>query len=543
MAYSDYSGMRGLGASGSYGGIPDDIYMRKIEQTDFYEDPEQVNNHMRSLLTDLRPDKPFLAAHEKRDGNDRGGGFGSVEKLSLRHSGSRAGADPWLPDGTFLDHEFAERDPRGHALEPDMRKHRDQQFARASLIKLYDDSDYSVPESGINPAQMVANIKSGMYKFKERYQNFETSMDGWHTSKLAPKVNEKSMVGLVTMDGTITDLTDASVRNRNDATARLSADPKITQRHSTPDHRVKIARYGLIKANQFMSSNDWSNNRMSTFDDQSRLENIDGTLVNKQLASFILDVSGQRDTKQEIAKGADYGDSYNNQVRSKKIAPGDLVKLNMMISQTGYTQLPTANAQYDGKTVHRYGSTKNSNNREAMANVQINHEILNSMEQAVRSMIKNHKVTDVRGTIVQSAADNGVYREAMNNGQIKRVTNLGNRDAKNTHHIEDTKTTMNYAGIKPSENSKKMDNLDYENFGDTSTKSHVRGVHAGNAKNRSIVDHEYEQDRDMYDFRSYDKAGVGDERDHMGRNIQNSTDRGDMEVKESIGSSDLGSLF
>lgn len=539
MAYSDYSGMRGLGASGSYGAIPNDIYMRKIEQTDFYEDPDQVENHMRSMLTDLRPDKPFLAAHEARSGEDRGGGFASSERLALRHTGSRSGTEAWLPDGVFLEHEFTERDPRGSALGPDMRKHAEQQYARASLIKLYDDSDYSVPESGITPTQMVSNIKSGMYQFKDRFQNFDTSMDGWSSGAgKQRKLEDNRAQGMVTLDGTITDLSEASVRNRQDATARLSADPTIAYRHSTPDHRVKIARYGLVKARQFMNENNWSNNRLSTFEDQSRLQVIDGQLVNKQLASFILDVTGQRDTKQAIAQGADYGDSYNNQLRNRKISAGDLVKINMMIGQLGGTQTETANQQLDGKTVNRYGQKKTHNNRNAMNNTQINHEIIESMKQATRDMKNKHRIEESREKITQSAADNGVYREASTSQRIETF-DATKRETKINHFIEDGKTTMNYSGIKPSDNHQKMSNLAYENFGDLSRNTKQRRLYQGEIKNRSKDNNEYEQNQNKFEFGVYDKAFKTDAKDHIGRGIQFSMDKGDSDFGFEVGSADL----
>lgn len=537
MAYSDSPNMHGLGASGAYGEIPSDIYMRKIEQTNLYEDPEQVNKHMRSLLSDFRPDKPFLAAHETRSGDDRGGGFASRERLSLRHTGSRAGTEAWLPDGTFL--EMTERDPRGHALGPDMRKHRDQQFARAPLVKLYDDSDYSVPESGITPTQMVSNIKGGMYQFKDRYQNFSTAFDGWSNGTgNINKVRDRTAKELVTLDGTITDLSDATVANRQDATARLSADPKVAYRHSTPDHRFKVARYGMVKVKQFLTDNNWQNNRLSTFEEQSRLHLIDGQMVNKQLASFILDATGQRETKQAIAQGADYGDSYGAQIRSRKISPDDLVKLNILVSQQGQTQAPTANAQLDGVSVHRSGGRNTHDNRLLANNVQFNHEIAQSMKQATRTLRNMASVENTRERIVQSASDSGVYREVNTRGRIERVNERHSRSSHATQHAEDGRATMNYAHIKPAANHKKMQNTAYENFAAVARNTINRSIQQGPTKNRSTADSENEQSRDAYELNVFDRADRVDRAEHMGRPIQASVD-GDIDFGVEFGSTDL----
>jgi hypothetical protein len=538
MAYSDDPGMRGLGASGGYGDMPPSMYMRKIETTDYYEDPETVNNHFRDVLRDTRPDAPWLAAHEPRSGEDRGGGFGSKERLSLRHSGSRSGEDPYLPDGTFLDHEFAERDPRGHATGPDMRKHRDQQFARASLIKKYNDDDFSVPESGIAPSQMVANIRSGQQMFKDRYTNFETGMDNFHTGGTT-KRGETSQVGLVTLDGTITDLSNVAVSNRRDATAILSGDPQMAYRHSTPDHRVKVAKYGKVRANKHLHDNDWKNNRLSSFQDHNMVL-IDGQMVNRKLAHLILDLQGARDTKQEVAKGADYGDSYNNQVRRKAIHPEDIGKLMRILGVSADTQPLSSHARHDGKMVHRHGRVTKSDTRGLMKCVQVNHEIVESMTDATRKVGQKASAEDLRAVmdqVIMTSADNGIYLE-QSTKRAKAPAGDGDtlaRESFQTHFVEDGKQTKNYAGIKPSKTNRTMPNLDYEAFAETARETKVRQVRGEPVGNRAVTDHEYGQDQDWADMATFDRATRADPRDHTGRH---QADFGDMERGDATGAFD-----
>lgn len=516
--YSDNPGMRGLGASGAYGNMPEDMYLRKIEQTNMYEDPMQVENHIRGLLVDFKPDKPFLASDVARHPDDRGGGFHSKRFLNLRHHGV-AGAvdDPYLPDGTFLDHEFTERDPRGTALGPNMRKHYEQQMARASYIKFYDDNDLSVPEQGINPEQMVSNIKSGMYMFKDRYKNFATARGGWHNGGTGfgrDGVRLNSDVGKYSMDGTILDLTEAKQGNRHDAVAKLSADTTIAPRHSTPDHRFKIAKYGTVRVKQSIKQNDWTNNRQSVFQDHNTSVAINGIMANKQLANLIIDLDGIRKTKQVIAQGADYGDSRNNQIRSRKIHPDDIYKIFMI---TG-SQPNTANQQFEGMRIHRYGPVRKHNNREAMENVQINHHILESMQLATKAS-RERDVKDLREQIAESAANNEFYIE-VNNRQLGKKGKGNRRDAEDNRHIEDTKEVKTYAGIMPSKTNRVHEKIDVHDYGKYSLQTKQRHGKRSGLTSNNTYQNEYEQDRGLLDFGTYDRAKRGDKKTHMGRNLQ-----------------------
>lgn len=537
MAYSDNPGMRGLGASMSYGDMPNDMYLRKIEKTDMYEDPEQVNNHLRSLLVDFKPDKPFLASDEARHPNDRGGGFHSKRFLNLRHHGVAGDADdPYLPDGTYLGHIGGgnDRDPRGSAIGPDMRKHRDQQMARGAFIKFSNDNDYSVPEQGISPETMVNNIKSGMYMFKDRYQNFETAKDSWHNggTGLSKKTRISGDIAKITMDGTVMDLTDATQGNRQDATAQLSSDPTIAYRHSTPDHKVKIAKYGAVRANQFLKDNNWQNNRQSAFMDHNMGSEINGQMVNKQLANLIIDVEGIRKTKQVVAQGAEYSDSEKTQIRSKKLHPDDVYKILMI---TG-SQVETAHQQFDGKLVKRYAPKTKYDNNKIWKNVTVNHKVLYSLQQANRT--KNQKeAKDLRESIEESAAAQELFEDTINRQTVKY--GKGNRrKAEDNRTIEDSRMTKTYAGVKPSKHNRVHNKIDVTDYNHYSLTADQRLGNRNKKSSNNTKKNEYEQDRDRLDFGIYDKATLEDSRMHMGRALQHMRESTD-DFGEELGDQDL----
>lgn len=522
MSYVD-EGPSNLGSSGGpTGGIPMDAYLHKVAVTPYYEDPDLVENHFREVLTDWGPESITMASNEFRTSDSRSRGFQSTAQLDLRHSGSRAGGvEAWLPSGTFLGHVggMTDKDPRGHALGPNMHKAVEHAYARADLIKFYDDSDYSVPSEGVNPEQMVTNVRSMQKHFADRYQNFSTAFDSWHNGGAdnGNGRNTGSSVAKYTHDGTIIDITEAEQGNRADATALISADPLISYRHSTPDHRFKVAKYGAVRVKQFMNSNDWNNNRMSTFKDNNLVE-INGTMVNRKLAHLIIDLEGSRETRQEIAKGTDYGESRNTHVRSARLSPMDVYKI-MMIDMASPVNANTSH--YDGKFLVRNNGKLTHDNRSLMEHAEFNHEIAAIMTAATKSArnISEDDVRNSREQVMQSAGVHGLFQEQGNRKGSAKITNSLNRESFNNHHIEDAKTTMNYAGIKPSETNRVMEKLDGESYAKFSRQSITRSGKRDGAVANKTYHNEYEQDRDRLDFGTYDRAERARPEDHVARNF------------------------
>ena len=535
MSYSDGTQLRTLVGSGG-GSLPASEYLKKIQVSDFYEDPNEIENYMRGILVDQRPTKNNLMAHEEKRSNTH-----ANERMSMRYSGdtTRSGVSPNLPDGTFLDHVFMERDPRGHAIGPDFNKMKEQRVARASLINFGNDADYSVPEQGINPAKMIANKKKLHYAFKDRWQNFETSLDGWTNPYNKSRRKGGSDVGKYTMDGTLMDLNDVSAGNRMDATAILSNDPKVAWRHSTPDHRFKIAQYGRVSANQLQRDNDWGNNRGSTFQDHGVSVANEGQAINKQFAAMIMSLEGQQATKHEVAQGAEYGEGFNNITgRNRKIHPDDVYKAIMigMIKQS-HAENPHTQISDGTKIMRKTGKRYHQNRDMTLQHVRYNHVIAEAMELATRTLI-HKKVNDLRDDVARSAADNGIYLH----GNTRQVQNKRKHnavgDAKYDHHIEKTKTVKNYGGIRPNKTNRAMEKVAFEKF---ANQSHDAKFRARVHKKKNINVKNYKQTQNMEDdFGVYDKAKKEDSRNHMG--MDRIQDRGDTEAGVEFGADEFASM-
>jgi hypothetical protein len=516
---------------GQYGTIPDDVYLRKIESSNMPEDPMAVENYMRGLLSDFRPDPRSLASDEMRDPDDIGGGTHSTERLSLRHSGGRSEEDPYLPDGTFLDHEFLERDPRSATGEPDWNEARRQKMARAAYIKFYNDDDLSVPETGINPVQMRSLIRNSQQQFKDRYQNFSESFDSWHNGGTVP-FPKNSVVAMTLADGSILDLADATAKNRQDAVTVLSNAVKGTPRFTTPDHRVKIARYGRLRPIQDIGANNWNNNRSNAYLDHSIPVEVNGQMVNKLLATMIVDLEGQRANKQVAYQGANYADSAVNQQRATsrgQLNPEDVYKL-VMIGLSSNSQVNAANTAFEGMSVNRKNQKiSDVNTREMLNNAIIGHHIASNMVQGAKPGPKPHRI-NLRKNITQSAAASGFHTEQGNRkvGHFPTDTDL-KREGLDTRHIEESRTVKNYGMAKPLKVNSNGENVSFENFGGTSRSMKVNAKKYGSKRNDVNSN---ETDTDMKEFGDVARRAVASDEYH-GRSI-NKSEVGDSKFGDSV---------
>lgn len=432
-----------------YGGMPYEQYVLKESYSNISENPHQTHDYMKNVLIDRSPDKPFLESDFPRVTNELGGGgVGSLEKLELRHTGARVGEDPWLPDGEFLAQEFLERDPRGTATGPNMQKCRDQGVARTPYIKLYSDEDNSVPSQGINPAQMIDNIKNGFYRFKDAYKNFAESVDNWHNGGTKQVLsNPRDIYENTETSGMIKNLADVSVRNRTDPVNMLSNDPTIAFRHTTPDHRVKVARYDSVRGSSSKFNQDVRNNQHSTYLDQIVSNYPKGERVNRLLANTISDLEGQNLNKINANRMDKYGDSQNAQQRLKKLSNNDL---RSILEEGQISSDLTANAKnFNVSNANRKTMSLGDVSIRDMFNVpEINVKIKNIIT-SVNQMSGPSQSSDLRTSIENTAKQTGIFQQ---NTTKKRQTDQKNisrlSDANGT--VFETKSIANYGAVQAS---------------------------------------------------------------------------------------------
>jgi hypothetical protein len=473
MAYS--------GLAGQYGTIPDDVWLRKNEVTNLgNEDPHMMENHMRNLLVDQRPDRPFLESDQPRSSNIPGSGFMSEQRLNLRHEMALTTTTPYLPDGTFLDHVFTERDPRSTAIEPDMRKYVEQEKARGSFYKYSSDESWNIPESGINPVQMIANIKSGFFPTKDRKQIFDESFDNFHNGGVVKRIKITTGREHTTDDGTILDLADASYVNRKDAVSKLSDDPTVAYRHSIPDHRFKIARYGIKKTSQSLKTQDWKSNRASAYIDRSIGVIVDNERINKDLANVIINLKGIKDTKQAVYQGSVYGDSETVQNLQSKV-PTEV--LNHILQYAQNSQNDPANVQFESSYIPAMNANRKQKEKNDYDKSDYNHFIIESMVSANNKQMTNKELNDLREKIKKSASDYGIYLEIKNKKSGKKSDNLKqiHEGQDNSYYKENSQTIVNYkkAPLKREVKIKNINNEKYKKNSDETSNKKQKIVESG----------------------------------------------------------------
>jgi len=393
---------------GQYGDLPYDMYLRKIEQTCGYENPHLVEENLRNLLRDFTPDAPYLESDQPRGGHDEfgneRGGYESEQRINLR-SGARTLIDPYLPDGTFLDHQFTERDPRGVALGPDMRRHVDQQYARKDLIKYFPDNDDSIPETGWNPWQAQMQIRNAQNVTKDYFKVFETSKDSWHNGGMAPGYSVSNKEKLIEGQE-IKDPTHAPNINKIDVTNNLSNDTSIGWRRTT-DHRFQVAKYGKTNTKKSFTTEDWYKNRSNAHTDHDIYVSWQGSNMLKGTALKMMDLAKRKEMYQFTGlNGIVFGNSTHIKNKQQKLTPADMA--GVISRQTKETRSVDAHAELNGDQKPTSGKKLMIHDVKNIEKTIINQEIADKISSVNKRMTKTKK-NDLRKDIQKSVDENGVY--------------------------------------------------------------------------------------------------------------------------------------
>lgn len=494
MSIGDY-GKRSIMGSGE--SMPVDMLLRKQERTCMYESPTMVDDFHRSTLKDITPDARLFEYEQHRGGTDSDGTpFGnniSSRFLSFRNSGfmDEQDAEPNLPDGTFLDHVFTELDPRGVALEPDMRKHADQQFSRGSFYNYRSDADDSVPESGVNPWIMQMNIRNAQGITKDYQKNFSTSRDNFHNGGMAPgyaiSTKEKLVEGQE-----IKDPVQDPNRNKIDATTVLSNKTMIGWRRTT-DHVFKVAKYGRKNIGKSFTDTDWYKNRANSSIDHDILVSWQDNNMSKTTALKMMDLAKQKfDAHYTGLHGINWGKIRESQSTKHKLTPADMS--GMAKRPTKETQGPTAHDTLKGDMAPTSGEKLLLHDAPTISKTNINTTIFEKMGQATKKTVK-HKKDDLRNAIEKTAKQEGLFMEENNKKKKKKSFDPSILwDSITVFRKGDEKAVANYKTIKKT----KGHNLDRIVKHQFERDSYARGQN--NGLQRKNVVHKSKEARHDNDF-------------------------------------------
>ena len=219
--------------NGKYGDMPDEVLLAKYEQTDILEDTSMDKQYQYSVLKDLRPDKPLFESDQPRKNVYSGAA------LSMRESGGRSNIFPNHAD-MFLG--FTDRDPRGMASDPDMRKYDEQRKARGKYIRFYTTDDNSVVTGEKAPQTLRRQMNAVFYDIKQRLKIFTTSKDSMYAA--ANYRFAKSSSDKITDQRGMCAAEEIYARPRRDHTTSISNETAIGDM-TTTDSEFLIASYGM----------------------------------------------------------------------------------------------------------------------------------------------------------------------------------------------------------------------------------------------------------------------------------------------------------
>ena len=298
--------------------MTEDMYLKKYEATCLYEDPEQLNNHYRNTLKDMRCDKPFFESDMPRRDNY------SKDRLNLRYGGRRDNTEPYMAEGSFIDYEFTLKDARGIVTDPDMKKYKLQSESRGKFIKYHNDEDNSVPSTGWNPIHVLKDIADQFYNVKSRIKIFDESKDGRHNGGVNKNELTSTAACLQDNDYKAPIMRDEMCYNRTGYLNDLSNNTSIGWRRTT-DHVFQIAKYGQIRSNAPLSEQKWSKNRSNTFLDHDVLLSWQDQNIPKSLSIKMIDMSKKKYNDIENGKSAIFSEGRASQTcRTRKLNANDL---------------------------------------------------------------------------------------------------------------------------------------------------------------------------------------------------------------------------
>jgi len=295
-----------------YGALTTRQILKKYEETNMRENPEQVDAYQRGLLTDFGPDAPSLASDLPR------GGTSENRATVLRHTtGSRSGMEEPGHSERFF--ELTDREPRGIAVDPDYKNMVKYQWAKKFQTEknlMRDDGGHSIPGDRMTNAQLIeVRNKLMFYPSKTRLKIFDTSFDNWsntgvgvrgHSSDAGKQENE--------IFGINKDIARLEPAQRRGKTMELSNTMPMGWASST-DHKFLVAKYGL----NYYRGNPKETNRMSRiiqneFDADTKKSR--GNLVMKQIAMTIGNIVNARANEQNTELDTKMNQSKDGQSTS-----------------------------------------------------------------------------------------------------------------------------------------------------------------------------------------------------------------------------------
>jgi hypothetical protein len=475
--------MPGGSLQGSYGSMPISKYLEKMEQTCLFEPEDQLDNYMRDSLKNTDTDAPLFESDQPRRDNH------SRERLSLRHTGRRTEAEPFLPDGTFTDFEFLNADPRGTAVGPDMMKHRKQQEARGKFIKMGYDDDMSVPSEGRSQARVIQDIKGGFYQVKNRLKVFDESMGTFNTSGVHHAVKTTQDRCLQSQDEKAPEMQDEICNTRSSKVADLSNNTSIGWRRTT-DHRFQIAKYNQVRSSMSKDKVDVLKNRENSQIAHDVFNTTQDVANAKSLAIKMIDLSNKKRNEMKAVNNALMGTSKKQKnTKSKRILSKDLINMRIGVKKS---QDPTANETLGGDMRQhvRGDMTKPQLDTNRSKKAIVDPFIIGFISSYNKNFTKQ-QTDDLREKVLKSGVFYGLLQDQSNKKQqLSEIKNELLWSSIGNHIKGISMNVKNYARTHDSTTLHKPKNKNTYDYEQYKTGQKVQGQRRGNIQNPDLYVYE-----------------------------------------------------
>jgi hypothetical protein len=454
--------------NGQYGSMPSEMLLRKAEVSCVPEAAggSQLNDYFRQTLKGEGTIAPLFESDQKRTGRE------SKASLSLRYHGKRTPTNPWLPDGEFLDFEGTHPDPRSLMIGPDFHKVKEQGLARGKFIRFSDDNDYSIPEAGVAPLQMIKQIRGGQHEVARRLKIFDTSKSGFHNGSSLIRSTVHGTHSKTHLEHKTPEISDFTLHNRRNKTTSLSNDTSIGWRR-TVDHEFKVSKYGRVAPGKVRDPAAWDRQRKNTRTGHQIFRTVEGRVIPHATAMAIVDIAKMKDTRHKSTVGATFAEARATKSHAQRRLAEDLVRAMHYAKETRDRHSDVA-AEVTSRARRHLGEPEDRKSK-----LIINPTIVEKMA-SVNRKARTIDQEDLRNEIEVSAVDEGLYvtdrvRQGVRTGDVVEHKRNSNYDYEAGEEF--TVAQYRHAPLPPG--NARIEDMAFEDFGG---EAHIQGQHTGRQK-------------------------------------------------------------
>lgn len=433
------------GLSTTTGDIGYEPYLAKLERSQIYEPRGQLDIDRRTILMDRTPDEPLFESDFPSERQY------SKQALGLRSDMTRGkpGLRVYLPEGTFLDHEFMERETRDQGDNPDFKNFTVHSRVRAGGHRFGTDEPLATNEQELAGMKLIRQRAQSMKDARGRLKVFSTSKDGMAAGR-SMVMTPDSRPRHHTHDGTLVDSNTSQIYK--DATGLIDARTHVSWL-TEQDADFKVAKYGQIS--RLAKRQDFVAARHITEDAKKAPEHMD----QRTKLSLAIDLAALMRSKESFFSPIQ--ESQPMGVSDQQKAS----KLSKVFSEGGFDTRTEESRAYEiiraieGKVLRRNGQQHfldKGRSRIGRSDLQL--IITEHATQANRKLGQQEDQIKIRTNVTESGVREDLDMQEGARKQAKFAD--GNQHFHSgaiAHFKEEEKHVANYKHLKPKDSTQRFD--------------------------------------------------------------------------------------